>query len=683
MLASGTLLAQVSGTVFHDRNANGLIDSGEEALESFAVQLLGQRDAGGAYNQSSTTSGTGSFTFNPGNGCYLLGVPDPTGWRRTLGRTDEYAQGTSGYTSPVGVRRYGGTQRLLQHLQAGSVLDVALGDSIAVNFNTCFDTPTFWYEQEIRDRLRCVAPSASVTLDQSAISGEDSDDLLVDEPDGNNVFRTIDKQPQLVTISIIGNDLLDNDPADNATQAEKNAAAAELIDSRQNLQEILSSLTAEIPHADIEINTLYDNLARECSTRVHRREWTPILQQMLRDLAWGQVRRATNADAYADFAHVDLNNGCYGFRSQICTFIGDGIHPRRGGYTIIREKLWESLNGVNLGSKDALGATSLTLDQGFLKRAVRLLPTQFETRGGASVTNPSAAFSAGDGGDGASITLGIGNEEVRFAGFPTWYDEVTPTKVIAGVVYRTTGTVSDDFYRVEASINDQFRPPAGHNYSPTDWIYFTPLVGSGGPNNPPEDPDFPAVKTLVRPNVANLREASATLMKNPTRPLGAARYEWPAVTTAELGTTTIRVAAAPVSSTPGDAYQVVVDYVYLDVYGPTKPRPGEIQNVRAARPPDGSLEISFDALPSAERYNLYFGSLSGITGGSYNHVADARCNVSTTPAGPGRLLTSIPSGSVPTINSYFLVTGRVDGVESPTGLASNGSERDRSQNACP
>ncbi len=684
LLAAPTVGAQtVSGNIFHDRNANGIRDAGEEALDAVQVRLLGQRDAGGPYDQSATTGTSGGFSFNPGNGCYVFDVVDPAGWRRTLGRTDEFVPGTSGYTAPVGVRRWGGTQVLQQNLTAGRVRFTALGDSIAVNFNTCFDTGTFFYELAVRDRLRCVAPSAQIDLDQSAISGQHSDDLLVDDADGNNVFRTLERQPNLVTISMIGNDLLNNDPADNASQAEKNAAAAELIDSRQNLQEVLSVLTSQIPAADIEINTLYDNLANNCNTRVFRRQWTPILQRVLRDLAWGQTRRATNAEVYPEFSHEDQNRGCTGFRNQICTFIGDGIHPRKSGYDVIREKLWESLDGVNLGSKDALGATSQTMDQGFLQRALRLYPTRFETRGGAVVTDGAAALSASDGEAGASIELGLGAEDLRLSGFPDWYDEVTPVKVVAGVRYRTTGTVSDDFYRIEASVNDAFRPPAGHNYTATDWIYFTPLVGGGGPNAPVEDPDYPNTKLLALPNVASYREVSATLMKNPTLAVGAAQYTWPPLSRAELGTAAIRVAAAAVANTPGDNYRVVMDYAYLDVYGTTKPRPAEVLGVTVTKGVAGALVLDFVELPASELYNVYFGTLSALQSGSYDHGSDIRCDVPTSVSTPGRRSATIAASAVPAANSYLLITGRVDSVESPAGFTSAPQEIDRSLNRCP
>jgi hypothetical protein len=316
-------------------------------------------------------------------------------------------------------------------------------------------------------------PRSGDDADNTAVLGEDTDDLLIDDTatDGNNVFRQIERQPDLITLSIIGNDMKDIDPP-TGSQTEINAAVAEMIDSRQNLQEILSAFASEIPGADVTLNTLYDNLAYDCytgtSTAFHR-QWFPILNQMLRDLAWGQTRRFSTNEVGVEFAHEDQQSACFAFDGQICRdFFGlDRIHPTDpSGYNIVREKVWEADGGVNLGPKDALARTAIAADYGFLRRVRRIYPSTWEVRSGASVTNPDAAFSDTDGGTAAAITLGSAAQEVRFAGFPDWWDEIQIVKVLAGVRYRTTGTVGDDFYRMEASLNDQFRAPAGTTTRP-------------------------------------------------------------------------------------------------------------------------------------------------------------------------------------------------------------------------
>ncbi|MDQ7007117.1 MAG: GDSL-type esterase/lipase family protein [Acidobacteriota bacterium] len=695
LLATADLAAaqQVSGVIFDDVDGDGVRAADEPGVEGVSVRLFGRSDAGGAVDEVVLTGADGSFSFTPGNGCYLLRVEDPPQWRRTLGRTDERAEGSPGYTHPVGLRRYAVAPNLLDNLSAGSVLYSSMGDSIAWNWNSCFDTSAFWYSKQVRDRLRCVAPDASVQLDEAAIKGEHTDDLLVDEGgETNNVFRVIEEGAQLVTISIIGNDLLNNEPGANPTQEEINIAAAEMIDSRANLQEILSALVSELPQADVELNTLYDNLAWSCpggDSQPFHIEWLPILNQMLRDVAWGQTRRVTNAEVFLEYSHEDLQAGCNGFQNQICHILGDDIHPRGRGYEIIREKLWEALGGVNLGPKDPLGATSATgVDHGYLRRVRRLYPTTWETRNGAQVTDPEAALDGADSGAGASVRLGIGQEEFRLAGFPDWYDEIVPSRVIAGIRYRTTGTVTDDFYRVEASVGGLFRAPAGHAFKPTDWDYYTPIVGSGGPNKPDEDPDYGDMKTLVVPNVPTYRTVSATLTRNPEISADGRGYTWPPLTMDEVASTAFRLLASPVAGTAGDDYQVVIDAVWLDIYGQEKQRPPEVTGLAVARLGDGALEFSFDELAGSAAYSLYAGSLAPLHArGAFDHGGasgfDPRCDAPTSPAGDGRLKTTVPAAEVPAGDRYFLVTGHVDGVESPSGFTSGGQERTRSESTCP
>ncbi len=695
LLAAGLPVAAqtVSGHAFEDRNGNGVRDPGEPALQGVAFEVYGTRDAGGGFDASQATAADGSFSFSPGNGCYLLLPSDPAGWRLTRARDDAFVKTTPGYAFPVGKPRFAAMGQGIANLKAGRIRFASMGDSIAWNWNSCFYTSSFWYSKQIQSRLQCVAPAASVTLDQAAVKGQHTDDLLVDDTaDLNNVFRVIEIQPQYVTISMVGNDLLGVDPPGTPTQDQIDKAVAEVLDSRQNLQEALSALTSEVPGADIAINTLYDNLAYNCytgSTSAFHRQWLPIVDRILRDLAWGQTRRASVNEVAAEFAHEDQAGSCYGFDGEICRdiFQTDNIHPTNNGYTIIREKLWEADGGVNLGAKDPLSRTSIANDFGFLRRIRRLLPTAWQGSGGAVIVDPAAAFRDQDGGAPARIRLGIGSEEFRVQGFPDWYDEDRIVEAVAGVRYRTTGTVTDDFYRMEASVGGQFRPAPGHAYTPTDWNFFTPIVGGGGPNQPPENPDYPTEKVLARPNVASYREVSATLTKNPTLPEGAADYSWPPVTQTDLATTAIRLVSAPVARTSGnDDYQVELDAAWIDLYGWQAPRPAEVAALRLDRLGDGSVAASFAALPGAARYNLYFGRLETLRSGGYDHGAGAPagplCAAAVSDAGGGRLAMTIAPSAQPPANSYWLVTGHVDDVESPAGTRSDGTEIDRSQSIC-
>jgi lysophospholipase L1-like esterase len=684
----------ISGYAFEDHDGDGIFDTEEPALIGIVVQILGKKDSGESVDESTLTNIDGFFSFTLADGCYVVLAQDPEGWRFTQNREDGFVETSPNYNFPVGQPRFAKMDQGIDNLKALTLRFTAMGDSIAWNWNSCFFIESFWYSKQVRSRIACTAPSASVTLDEAAVKGEHTDELLIDDnADLNNVFEVIAIQPELVTISMIGNDLLGVEPEGEPSQAEINKAAAEVLDARQNLQEALSSITSEVHGADIALNTLYDNLAYDCyssPTNNFHRTWIPIIDRILRDLAWGQNRRASISEVAAEFAHEDQAGNCTGFDNMICRdiFQTDNIHPNNNGYQILREKVWEAIGGTNLGPKDAIGRTSIAdVNYGFLRKIRRILPSNWETRNGASVADPEAAFNDQDGGLPAQITLGINDEEFRLNGFPDWYDEIQIVRVIAGVRYRTTGTVTDDFYRMEASITGQFRPDPGHAYVPTDWNFYTPIVGGGGPNQPPENPDFSNAVVLVIPNVTTYRDVSAMLNKNPTLPGGASDYEWPAINHVDLSTTSIRATSAAVAGTPGnDNYQIELDAAWLDLYGWEKTRPSEVQNLLVNRLPDGTLEVSFDPLAGAQRYNLYFGRVNSLQNGGYDHghgaPAGPKCDAVTEDAGGGRLKIVVPIGEQPTEDTYILVTAHVDDVESPAGYSSENFEIDRSESIC-
>jgi hypothetical protein len=686
---SGSLAQTVSGTTFEDRDADGVRDAGEPPVPGVAVTLLGTRDVGGAFDQSLSTDALGAYGFSPGNGCYVVSPQDPPGWRLTGPRLELLPSSTPGYPFPVGRSRFAKLDQGIANLRSGALRFTAMGDSIAYNFNLCGYGESFAYSKRIRERLACAAPAAAVSLDQAAVKGEHTDDLLVDDnADLNNVFRAIELQPDLVTLSMIGNDLLDVDPAGMPSQAQVNAAVAEVLDARRNLQEALSTLTSEIPGADIVLNTLYDNLAYACATgntSPFHAAWLPIVNRILADVAWGQARRASILDAAAELAQEDLLGACTGFAGMICrdTFGLDRIHPNNNGYSILQEKGWESVGGVSLGPRDVLGRTSQSADWGYLRRIRRVLPSAWETRAGAGVSSPEAALDDADNDAAAALTLGAGSEEFRLTGFPDWFDEDEIVRAIVGVRYRTTGSVGDDAYRMEASIDGAFAPPPGHPYSPTAWNFVTPIVGGGGPNAPPENSDYPAARVLALPNVAVWRTVTASFTKDPLLPPGSSRYAWPAVRADELATSAVRVVAAPVAGTPGnDAYSILLDAAWVDLYGWQRPRPAEVSNLRLAGLADGTLELSFAPVAGAARYNAYAGDLGALRGGVYDHGADPSCGASTADAGGGNLKIALSLASQPSAPAYFLITAHVDDVESPSGHRTGGVEIERAQSSC-
>jgi len=685
----------VTGTTFEDRNGNGVRDAGELAIAGVSVELYGTRDVGGAFDQTVAAGIDGSFSLTPGNGCYLLGAADPPGWRQSFTRSDSVIDTTPGYTFPVGIPRFAKFDHAISGLKSGAYRYTAMGDSISTNFNLCGAPETFWYSKRLRDRLACTAPASAVTLDQAGVISTHTDDLLVDDTaDLNNVFRVVELSPapKLITLSMIGNDLKDLSPTGTPTQAQINRAVDEILDSRQNLQEALSTLTSRIPGADISVNSLYDNLADNCyvsdSSPSHR-QWLPIVNRILRELAWGQTRRASINEVAAEFGHENQNVQCTGFDQMICHFLGlDEIHPNNNGYSILREKVWEAGGGVNLGPKDATGRASIAgANYGYLQRVRRIYPSTYQTANGATVANGAAAFDEADAGATASIQLGLGQEEFRLSGFPDFYDEDQIVKVVAGVSYRTSGTVTDDFYRIEASPSGTFRPAPGYSYTTTNWNFDTPLVGGGGPNAPASNSDYPTEKLLAFPNVASSREVSSTLTKNPVLAGGSGEYDWPAITRGDLATTVTRVASAPVANTTGnDLYQVELEAAWLDLYGWQKARPAEVAHLEELRLADGTIEFSFDALASAQRYNLYFGRLGTLRTGAYDHgiaaPAGPKCAAAVVDAGGGRLKIVLTAAAQPGEDAYVLITAHVDDVESPAGTVSGGAEIERRQSVC-
>jgi hypothetical protein len=239
---------------------------------------------------------------------------------------------------------------------------------------------------------------------------------------------------------------------------------------------------------------------------------------------------------------------------------------------------------------------------------------------------------------------------------------------------------------MEVSPGGQFEAPPGYDYTATNWNFATPLVGGGGPNQPASNADYPTAHVLAVPDVPVDREVSATLTKNPVVSPGGDEYLWPAVTAADLATTAFRVVSAPVAGTPGDDdYTVELDAVWLDLYGWEKTRPAEVTGLQVSLAPGGDLDLQFDALPGAQRYNVYLGRVGSLATG-YDHGSAAPagpyCDMTTGENGPLRRRALLSPAQQPDGFTYILVTAHVDDVESPAGFDVDGTEIDRSQSIC-
>ena len=78
---SNTTLSTITGTVFNDVNANGVIDSGEAPLNGVTIQLA---NGSGTVIATTTTNATGGYTFaNLPAGSYTVIETDPGGYTST------------------------------------------------------------------------------------------------------------------------------------------------------------------------------------------------------------------------------------------------------------------------------------------------------------------------------------------------------------------------------------------------------------------------------------------------------------------------------------------------------------------------------------------------------------------------------------------------------------------------
>src|SRR5262249_3158163 len=73
--------ASVSGSVYADLNNDGVKQTTESGISGTTVTLTGTNDLGAAVNQTTTTDGTGAYSFSGLRpGVYTLTETQPAGW---------------------------------------------------------------------------------------------------------------------------------------------------------------------------------------------------------------------------------------------------------------------------------------------------------------------------------------------------------------------------------------------------------------------------------------------------------------------------------------------------------------------------------------------------------------------------------------------------------------------------
>lgn len=581
IVVSEAWAGSIGGLVFEDQNRNGVFDASEPALPDISIRLLG---ADGAVLQQTRTLQDGSYLFmDLPDGDYVLSVPESTGLRFSL--PDVAGDPAPIPNFPFGRPRYGAMPNLVPNLNGsmGGFRHVGLGDSIGFGFNFCGSLlGEDGYIEPTTDRL-ARATAADVITDKQAIPGHETADLLKpgrgpgNPLEFNDIFYAIDNSAPLISISIGGNDFL------NAEDGGDSAIGDALVTARRNIQEIISNLVSELPLADIEFNTVYDNL--EGQDALHN-IWVPIWNQVLRESAWGQHRRVTLAEIYPEYAHEE-DGQILGEPGLIChDFLGlDGIHPTNAGYDVHEEKLWQAFGGVTLS-----GGDRLDFNLGFLRVRGRATPSAFADVTGGT-TNPEQAFQP----DGVGALIPSNNAEFRLSGFlpgepPTNLDLA---QAVLKVRYRTTAAPLDDYYRFEVSIDGSFSPPGSTS---TTWNTIIPVVGSSGNDGAP---------VLAFADQPNFRIVSSPLYSGaPTS--GAGTLSWD-----DLKTLTVRVVTTAVGEP--DAYALEWDSAVLEVY--TRPA-GVATVVRAddlgyalslaRRDPDRVRRLVRDAVDAGEEPALAF-----------------------------------------------------------------------------
>ncbi|MFO0980938.1 MAG: SdrD B-like domain-containing protein [Planctomycetota bacterium] len=532
----------IGGVLFADRNRNGRYDPGEMPLAQVEVQLYGQD---GAVRAATRSNDQGQYRFTDlEDGSYVVSARPGPGWRASL--QDRTADLPPVPDLPFGRPRFASMPGLVDALVARSGVSrdyrhVALGDSIGFGFNFCGSFyGRFGYIEPATERLRR-ATAGRVITDKQAILGHTTAQLL-DPGLGpnsstleNDVFYAIRQAAPLVSISIGGNDFLD------AEGGGDSALAAAIVRARQNLQEILSALVTGLPDGEAEINTVYDDL--EGGDAAHN-VWVPIWDQMLREQAWGQVRRVLLAEIYPEYAHED-NGQIRGQTGLICHLLGlDGIHPSNFGYRLHEEKLWQAFGGVTIHDQDRLD-----LDLGYLEMAGGRLPTRTVDVGG-NTTNDRLALMP----DGVGALVSASDAEFRVTQFtappratrgPADVESSAIAQAVLKVRYRTLGAPVDDHYAIEASIDGTFQTPGK---TPSTWNTILPVVGSSG-----ED----GAEWLVFPYQPTFRTVAAPLY------LGAPRDARASLNWDDLKTLSVRVVTHAVN-TP-DAYAIELDAAWIEI----------------------------------------------------------------------------------------------------------------------
>ncbi|OGL47127.1 MAG: hypothetical protein A2161_07310 [Candidatus Schekmanbacteria bacterium RBG_13_48_7] len=533
----------ISGILFHDKNLNGEFDTGEEFIEDVLVSLYGFD--GSRIHIETYTDSYGVFSFfGLNNGNYVVNVAPSLEIRFS----SQSLRCASPLNFPVGRHRFNYGEYTVSNLQLPAFKYIGSGDSIGFCTSLCNITTVSpeCYQKEVESRLKVINPAA--TLDNQSVPGSETKDLLT-LVRLRNIWTIVDGGPQFVTISIGGNDFLNNDGDDSS-------CGQAWINARANAQEIISQLVSQLPGTDIEINTVYDNDADGTypGTAPFHARWVEVWNQLIRDIAVSQRRHVTIAEIYPEYRHCDTDNSnCCGNPDLVCRdsafpLPADNIHPTDDGYRVHSEKLWESVGGISIPGTN--GTTDYTdVDFGFIPQMTVKYPSSTSYISGTGAVNLDRIYALDD----SYASIPLGNQEIRISGF----DAVpvgTITRVVGCVRYKTSGTYVNDTYRFEISVDGTFTsPPASLN--PFNLNTIIPLIGGAGNSG--------AVVNAY-PEYSSWREVSNLVTKNYDSTIDG-HYHRPDIDWSDISNLSIRFRSEAVSG--DDLMNIELDCAWLEIYG--------------------------------------------------------------------------------------------------------------------
>ena len=292
------LPASLSGHVYHDRNNNGVRDSGEEAIAATQVSLV---DAGGQMVASSLTDGGGRYTFTGLRaGVYSIVEQQPDGWLDGRDSAGTVADSTSGLVINEADQidqvtlKWGqaGIDYDFGELQAGSIAGLVHSDP---NRNCQFDLG----EQAIGGVTIRLLDSDGATIATTLTDSNGRYEFTGLAPGEYAVFQ---EQPDGYFHGGQRTDAADGDVASADLIANIELASGELVDNND---------FCEVPPASIA-GVVHTDLDGDCQLDQGEAGIAGVAVELINEQ--GDVVASTQTDSQGRYRFEDLVAGRYSIR---------------------------------------------------------------------------------------------------------------------------------------------------------------------------------------------------------------------------------------------------------------------------------------------------------------------------------------------------------------------------------